>query len=63
MGSNPAAACAKEMEQIKAAGGDITFLSLPDVGIKGSTHMFMQGKENIKVADVLIDWIDNHVDR
>lgn len=63
MGSNPASVCAKEMEQIKAAGGDITFLSLPDVGIKGSTHMFMQGKENIRVADVLIDWIDNHVNK
>ncbi len=61
MGSNPASACEKEMEQIKVAGGDITFLSLPDVGIKGSTHMFMQGQENIRVADVLIDWIDDHV--
>lgn len=61
MGSNPASACQKEMEQIKVAGGDITFLWLPDVGIKGSTHMFMQGQENIRVADVLIDWIDDHV--
>ncbi len=48
LGSDPSAACGKEMDQIKAAGGDITFVSLPAAGIKGSTHMFMQGKENIK---------------
>ncbi len=27
--SDPSAACGKEMDQIKAAGGDITFVSLP----------------------------------
>ena len=63
LGSDPSAACGKEMDQIKAAGGDITFVSLPAAGIKGSTHMFMQGKENIRVADLLIEWVDKHVKR
>ena len=54
--------CKKEMDQINGAGGDFTFISLPDVGLKGNSHMFMQDKNNLQVADVLIDWIDHHVE-
>ena len=62
LGDDPAASCAREMEQIEAAGGDITFVSLPDLGIEGNTHMFMQDRNNLQVADVLIDWIEGHVE-
>jgi len=54
--------CKKEMAEINGAGGDFTFISLPDIGIKGNSHMFMQDKNNLQVADVLIDWIDHHVE-
>ena len=63
MGDDPAASCAKEMEQIEAAGGDITFIALPDMGIEGSTHMFMQDRNNLQIADILIDWIEDHVEK
>ncbi|MGO8800699.1 MAG: hypothetical protein ACLQE9_06960 [Roseiarcus sp.] len=54
--------CKSEMQQINAAGGDMTFISLPDVGLHGNSHMFMQDKNNLQVADVLLDWIDRHVE-
>jgi len=46
--------------QILAAGGDITFVSLPDMGITGNSHMMMLDKNNLDVADVIMNWIDNH---
>jgi len=54
--------CKKEMAEINAAGGDFTFISLPDIGIKGNSHMFMEDKNNLQVTGVLIDWINNHVE-
>jgi pimeloyl-ACP methyl ester carboxylesterase len=63
LGEHPDAACVKEMDQIKAAGGDMTFISLPDVGIKGNSHMFMQDKNNLEVADLIIKWVSEHVDK
>lgn len=61
-GEQPDPGCIKEMEQIKAAGGDMTFISLPDAGMKGNSHMFMQDKNNIEVADLIIKWVGEHVD-
>jgi hypothetical protein len=54
--------CKTEMQQINGAGGDFTFISLPDLGMKGNSHMFMQDKNNLQIADILIDWIDHHVE-
>lgn len=62
-GQQPDPSCVKEMEQIKVAGGDMTFVSLPDVGMTGNSHMFMQDKNNLDVADFIITWISEHVDK
>ncbi|MDB6089957.1 MAG: hypothetical protein JWN85_2741 [Gammaproteobacteria bacterium] len=58
----PPAACVTEMQQINAAGGDMTFIALPSVGLLGNSHMFMQDKNNLQVADVIIEWINEHVE-
>ena len=50
------------MQQINAAGGDFTFISLPDKGLHGNSHMFMQDKNSLQVADLIVDWIDQHVE-
>jgi hypothetical protein len=55
--------CQAYTAAIKAAGGDITMIHLPDIGIRGNSHMMMIDKNNIEVADVIIKWIDQHVDR
>ena len=36
---------------IKAAGGSVDWINLPDIGIKGNGHMMMQGfKNNLQVG-------------
>ena len=57
----PSAACVTEMNRINAAGGDMTFISLPAIGIHGNGHMMMLDNNNLQVADVLINWIHQHV--
>jgi hypothetical protein len=57
----PSATCITEMQQINSAGGDMTFISLPAIGIHGNSHMMMLDHNNLQVADVIIDWIDRHV--
>jgi hypothetical protein len=57
----PSPTCVTEMQQINGAGGDMTFISLPAIGIHGNSHMMMLDRNNLEVADVLIDWIDRHV--
>ena len=57
----PVEPCPTEIAQITAAGGDITYIHLPDIGIHGNSHMFMQDNNNLQVADIIIRWIDQHV--
>jgi hypothetical protein len=58
---NPPTACVTEMQQINSAGGDMTFISLPNVGLHGNSHMMMLDRNNLQVADVIIRWIIGHV--
>jgi pimeloyl-ACP methyl ester carboxylesterase len=58
----PTPQCVQEMAQINGAGGDMTFIALPDVGLHGNSHMFMLDKNNLQVADVILAWIDKHVE-
>jgi hypothetical protein len=58
----PAADCQTELRQVNGAGGDMSFIALPKVGLHGNSHMFMQDKNNLQVADVIIAWIEEHVE-
>jgi pimeloyl-ACP methyl ester carboxylesterase len=42
---------------LKAAGGSFEMLMLPDIGIKGNSHMMMQDKNNAEIADVIQKWL------
>jgi hypothetical protein len=42
-------------------GGKATLVRLPDVGMKGNSHMLMQDKNNLQVADYLLDWLAKNV--
>lgn len=57
----PPAECVTMRTQINNAGGDMTYLDLPSAGLHGNSHMFMQDLNNLKVADVIMKWIDKHV--
>jgi hypothetical protein len=47
---------------VKAAGGDAEMMYLPKMGIKGNSHMLMQDKNNLQLADLVMKWIDEHVE-
>jgi len=54
--------CQKFVDQIKSTGGDAEMMHLPALGIRGNSHMLMQDKNNLQLADLVLAWIDNHVD-
>jgi len=35
---------------------------LPKMGIKGNSHMLMQDRNNLQLADLILGWIDTHVE-
>jgi len=54
--------CQTFVGQLKAAGGDVELMHLPAMGIKGNSHMLMQDKNSDELADLVIAWIDEHVE-
>jgi hypothetical protein len=56
------ALCRDFAASVQKAGGDVTFMHLPEMGIHGNTHMFMLDKNNLQIADLLLSWIDTHVE-
>ena len=54
--------CRAFADRIQAAGGRATVVHLPDdLGIAGNSHLFMQDKNNLQIADLILSWIDNVV--
>jgi pimeloyl-ACP methyl ester carboxylesterase len=44
-------------DAIKAAGGTVDWINLPDIGIKGNSHMLMQDKNSDEIAEVIRKWL------
>ena len=42
-------------------GGDSTWTELPDLGIRGNTHALMMEDNSDEIADLICDWIREHV--
>ena len=47
------------VETIKAHGGDIEILRLPDAGLSGNTHFPFSDLNNLEVANLLSDYLNN----
>jgi pimeloyl-ACP methyl ester carboxylesterase len=54
--------CQKFVQQVTAAGGHAQLMYLPQMGIKGNSHMLMQDKNNAQLADLILGWIDQYVE-
>jgi len=54
--------CQKFVQQVKDKGGDAEMMYLPKLGIKGNSHMLMQDRNNLQLADLILTWIDGHVE-
>jgi hypothetical protein len=42
---------------VRAAGGKVDVVNLPEVGIKGNSHMLMMDKNNGQIADLIDKWL------
>lgn len=56
------AACKAFAQALVKAGGKIDHVVLPEIGIRGNSHMLMQDRNNLEVADWLLAWIDRNID-
>ena len=54
--------CQQFVQQVKDKGGDAEMMYLPKLGIKGNSHMLMQDRNNLQLADLILTWIDGHVE-
>jgi hypothetical protein len=53
--------CQALVNEINAAGSNAAMIHRPDLGIYGNNHMMMQDKNNLQVADLILNWIDANV--
>jgi pimeloyl-ACP methyl ester carboxylesterase len=50
-------ACQALIGRLGAAGGQAQMLNPPDRGIRGNSHMIMQDRNNLQIADLILHWI------
>ncbi|MGT2478663.1 hypothetical protein ACU4GR_06785 [Methylobacterium oryzae CBMB20] len=53
--------CRSFVAAANAAGGKAELILLPEIGIHGNSHMLMQDKNSLDIADWLAGWIDKRV--
>lgn len=44
-------------KKYKDAGASIDVINLPEIGIKGNSHMMMMDRNNLQIADIINDWL------
>jgi pimeloyl-ACP methyl ester carboxylesterase len=42
---------------VRTAGGTVDVINLPEIGIKGNSHMIMMDKNSAEVADIIQKWL------
>lgn len=53
-------ACQAMISRLKGAGGQAEMLAPPERGIHGNSHMIMQDRNNLQIADLILQWIGAH---
>src|SRR5919206_1074052 len=49
--------CRAFVTRVNGAGGRARMIYLPDRGIRGNSHMIMQDRNNLQIADIILKWI------
>jgi len=63
------AQCQETVDAINARRADklgtahAEYVKLDEIGMLGVTHMMMLDKNNLEIADLMIDWVGRHVDK
>jgi pimeloyl-ACP methyl ester carboxylesterase len=52
--------CTAFVARVNAAHGNAQMLHPPELGIHGNSHMIMQDKNNLQIADLILKWIDQN---
>jgi pimeloyl-ACP methyl ester carboxylesterase len=55
--------CQELISRLKAAGGQAQMLDPAQRGIKGNSHMIMQDKNHLQIADLILKWIDESLSK
>lgn len=53
--------CRTFVEKLNAANGKARMMRLPEMNIRGNSHMIMQDKNNLQIADLILNWLDKNV--
>lgn len=56
-------ACQALIGRITTAGGHAEMLAPPDRGIRGNSHMIMQDRNSLQIADLILQWVKERVRR
>jgi pimeloyl-ACP methyl ester carboxylesterase len=56
-------ACQAMIGRLKAVGGHAEMLNPPERGIRGNSHMIMQDKNHLQIADLILQWIAERVSK
>ena len=55
--------CRAFAAKVNAAGGRAENLVLPDIGIRGNSHMLMQDDNSHEIAGLVLDWVRKNAKR
>jgi pimeloyl-ACP methyl ester carboxylesterase len=55
--------CQALIGRLKAAGGQAEMLSPGEIGVRGNSHMIMQDKNHLQIADHILKWIEARVSK
>jgi pimeloyl-ACP methyl ester carboxylesterase len=55
--------CQKLIGRLKAVGGQAQMLDPTQRGIRGNTHMLMQDRNSLRIADLILQWLDERVSK
>jgi pimeloyl-ACP methyl ester carboxylesterase len=53
-------ACQALVARLRSAGGRAEMLDPPERGIRGNSHMIMQDRNHLQIADLILQWIGEH---
>jgi pimeloyl-ACP methyl ester carboxylesterase len=56
-------ACQALISRVRGAGGQAQMLNPPERGIRGNSHMIMQDKNNLQIADLVLQWLEENIRR
>ena len=49
------------VKRVNEAGGNATMIHLPDMGIRGNSHMMMEDTNSHQIANIMLDWCRKNV--